>query len=409
MRTLTRVKVENFLSLKKLDLRLDSLNVLVGPNGAGKTNLLKVFQFLGEVARVELAPAIAAIGGYDQLLYRGDDRNLNSIRIELEGMVTKHASPNALDEYRLNFWRMTNFRLRKVEGRNVEIRPEVFQRVENLVFKRYQGRGRRITLQGGRATVGKTGDREAGPEQTLQIRSGATGLGTLRRLSDEYGSPEWNAFAEVVEDLRLFEIDVEKVRNPSDLNDPSWLRPDASNLASFLLWMSERHPSSFDAIVEDVSFVLPGFERFEFVRQSGGENAVRLDIIEKHLKGSTPLARASFGTVRAIALFAMLHDPNPPRLTCLEEVDHGLHPHALDRIVERLRTASEKTQIVLATHSPALVNRFSESELIIVEREAGSAGSKLARPDPELVKELKENSDYDLGELWFSGVLGGGL
>lgn len=405
MRTLTRVKVENFLSIRKLDLRLDSLNVLVGPNGAGKTNLLKVFQFLGEVARRELAPAISMIeGGFDQLLYRGDDRTAANVRIELEGIVTKNASSNALDEYRLSFWRMGSLR-----GRSSETRPEIFQRVENLVFKRYQGRGRRITLKGSRATVGRADGQNFGPEQTLQIRSGATGLGTLRRLSDDYGSPEWNAFAQVVEELRLFEIDVDKVRRPADLSDPASLRPDASNLAAFLMWLRDEHSGAFQAVCDDVAFVLPGFIGFEFTPVGGSSSAIRLDIVERYMRGPTPLARASFGTVRAIALFAMLHDPNPPKLTCLEEVDHGLHPHALDRVVERLRTASAKTQIVLATHSPALVNRFSEQELIIVERQDASAASRFTRPDRDLVRDLKRKTDFELGELWFSGVLGGGL
>jgi predicted ATPase len=396
--------VENFLSIRRVDLRLQSLNVLVGPNGAGKTNLLKVFQFLGEVARRELAPAISAIGGFDNLLYRGEERAASNVRIELQGVVTKHSSFSALDEYKLSFWRVGRRRVAESP-----IISEMFQRVENLVFKRTQGRGRRITLKGGKATVGNTGEAVQGPEQTIEIQDSATGLGTLRRLSTEYGSPEWNAFAEVVEQLRLFEIDVDKVRLPSTLSDNNVLRPDASNLAAFLLYLQASHPESFAAVCEDVGFVLPGFRGFNFVAVGGSEAAVRLDIEEDHLRGATPLARASYGTIRAIALFAMLHDPAPPKLTCLEEVDHGLHPHALDRVVERLRQAADHTQIILATHSPALVNRFEAAELIIVERDAATGSSRFGRPDRSLVASLQARTDYQLGELWFSGVLGGGL
>ena len=68
---LTEVHIENFLSLRDVDLELRPLNVLVGPNGAGKTNLLKAFQFLGEIARQELLPAVQSVGGYDNLFYRG--------------------------------------------------------------------------------------------------------------------------------------------------------------------------------------------------------------------------------------------------------------------------------------------------------------------------------------------------
>lgn len=402
MRTLTRVRVENFLSIRQLTLRLDSLNVLVGPNGAGKTNLLKAFQFLGEVARSELAPAIGAIGGFDQLLYRGRDRSGAAVRIELQGIVTKHASSNALDEYKLSFWRYPRHS-------KDQAFPDVLARNENLIFKRFQGPGRRITLRGSKATVASQSGDDHRPSQVLHIQGNATGLGTLRRLSDEYGSPEWDAFAAVVEQLRLFEIDVDKMRKPSSRNNPTVLQPDASNLASFLEYLGKEHRDAYSAICDDVRFVLPSFEGFSFVEVGGADSAVRVDIREANLTSPTPLARASYGTLRAIALFAMLHDPAPPRLTCLEEIDHGLHPHALDRIVERLREASTRTQIILATHSPALVNRFDTTELIVVERDPVSGSSTFSRPNLALVRELREETDFELGDIWFSGAIGGGL
>ncbi|MBM4394608.1 MAG: ATP-binding protein [Deltaproteobacteria bacterium] len=57
----------------------------------------------------------------------------------------------------------------------------------------------------------------------------------------------------------------------------------------------------------------------------------------------TPLANASYGTIRALAILALLYDPNPPLLTCMEEIDHGLHPHVFDRLVELMRQASRHT------------------------------------------------------------------
>ena len=403
MRTITQISVENFLSLKRLDVRLDGLNVLVGPNGAGKTNILKLFEFLGEVSRQELAPAVKALGGFDNVLFRGAGRSTKSVKIEISGLITRHSGDNAPDEYKLSFNRLPSGLFSDGEKR------EVFSRREQLVFKRYQGPGRRITLKGGRVTVGPT-DGTAGPnERTLEIQGQATGLGTLRRLSDAYGATEWNAFAEVVEQLRLFEVNVDRIRLPARTELRPRLRPDASNLASFLQYLRESEPAAYNAICSDVRFVLPGFESFEFRAIGGSEEALEVSIRESHLSSTTPLARVSFGTLRAIALFAMLHDPSPPKLTCLEEIDHGLHPHALDRIVERLRQASKKTQIILATHSPALVNRLDPSELIIVERDEETGGSEVARPDPEMVARLRESTGYELGELWFSGILGGAL
>lgn len=405
MATITRVRAENFLSFRRVDETLGPLNVLVGPNGAGKTNLLKVFEFLGNVARAELAPAIQALGGFDNVLFRGSGRASGTVRLQIEGLVTTHSSANAPDEYRLSFSRLNQVRLSKSQS----ILRETFRRNEELVFKRYRGPGRRITLSGGRVTVGNNAAANEGPEQELRIESQATGLGTLRRLSEAYGSPEWNAFAEVVEQLRLFEIDVNKVRKPASTTDSARLEADSSNLAAFLLWLRESHPAVFTSLCDDVKFVYPSFAGFEFTELGGADAAIRVDVREAFLNGLTPLGRASYGTIRAIALFAMLHDPNPPKLTALEEIDHGLHPHALDRIVERLRQASKVTQIILATHSPALVNRLSLEELIVVEKDQSTGGSRLFRPSPAMVSRLRRETGYELGELWFSGALGGAL
>src|SRR5262249_54342208 len=120
------------------------------------------------------------------------------------------------------------------------------------------------------------------------------------------------------------------------------------------------------------------------------------------------LGEASYGSIRALSLLALLHDPNPPRLTCIEEIDHGLHPHALDRLVELLRKASSRTQFLIATHSPALVNRLLPEEVIVCERGPDGA-SRIPAIDPQEVRRMEQelHGELGLGELWFTGALGG--
>jgi predicted ATPase len=135
---------------------------------------------------------------------------------------------------------------------------------------------------------------------------------------------------------------------------------------------------------------------------------VVLNLVEAALPGSTKLQEASYGSIRALALLALLYDPSPPRLTCIEEIDHGLHPHILDRLVELLRQASSRTQFLIATHSPALVNRLTPDELIVCER-GEDAASRIPAIDPETVRAMERElqGEIGLGELWFSGALGG--
>ena len=156
--------------------------------------------------------------------------------------------------------------------------------------------------------------------------------------------------------------------------------------------------------------IAPSVKGVEFVNIGGvDDNAVALKIRERGLAGLTNMSEASFGTIRAMALLAMLHDPNPPKITCVEEIDHGLHPHALDRIVERLRSASQRTQLLVVTHSPALANRLKPKELIVCERDYESGASIIPAVESDMIALMAEESDLSLGELWFSGVLGGAL
>ena len=74
--------------------------------------------------------------------------------------------------------------------------------------------------------------------------------------------------------------------------------------------------------------VLPGFERLLIEEVGGSGDYLKLLVKETFFAKPTPLNHVSFGTVRALVLFSMLNDPDPPRLTCIEEIDHGFHPQA---------------------------------------------------------------------------------
>lgn len=401
MRTLTRVTARNFLSLKDVEVSLGDLNVLVGPNGSGKTNFLNIFRFIGDIARSDLVPAIEGFNGFESLIFRGSlGRTQRRIELHLEGVMTEHAHDNARDEYTLRIWSRSN----PVDGRTFAI-----IRGEEVVLKRKSGRGRRITLSGGKVDVVDITKSNALTKtaRKLDVQEESSGLAILRRLGEAYAAPQIESIAQIFETLRLFDVSVAAARRPSTTVRSENLNADASNIAAFLVYLKEEHPASFDLVREDVSFVLPGFQDFEFHTVGGADSAVRLDIKETRLSGATPLARASFGTIRAIALFAMLHDPNPPRLTCLEEVDHGLHPYALDRLVDRLREASTRTQIIVATHSPALVNRLKPEELIVFQRDPETGATVRPEFSTKEIRQMEEVSGLGLGELWFSGALGG--
>lgn len=393
--------------------------MLVGPNGAGKSNLLDVIRFLGDSARTDLVPALEARGGYHRVRYRGNPSGAG-IDINVHATVTQHSSPTALDEYLLTF------RQRAISAkerlRSEDIRRLIF-REESFRFKRTRGRGRRVTIHGRDVKVIETGPRGQEAERNwVELRNDSLGLATLPKLSETSGGAEIEKMAQLFSSFRVFEVDVAAARRPA--RRPEWLDveealfaqegppvtldSDGSNLAAFLL--SLRGTEAFEDLVSDARAIVPGLLDLKFVPVGGSQQSVAVELRENGLRGTTSLADASFGTIRALALLALLYDPAPPALTCVEEVDHGLHPYALDLIVDRLREASARTQFMIATHSPTLVNRLRPNELIVCERGVDGA-SMIPAIEPDSVRRMEKAADgkLRLGELWFSGALGGGL
>jgi predicted ATPase len=409
MRTLRQITAKNFLSLKTIRVDLGDLNVLVGPNGAGKTNLLNTIKFIGAVAKLDLLPAVESFGGFRRLVFAGPQAA--RIEVGIEATITTHASDSAPDSYTLSFVQ------RGRHSSSLTQAPErrIASRSEILTFKRTQGRGRRITVTGNKVDVqdirttarGKFG--AATPVRVdelgqTSLRTESAALSTLRRLRSDISDPI-DQLARFFEEFEVYDINVEMAKRPSPVRISNRLMYNARNLASFLYGLQKNHSEIFDAIIDDLRVVFPSVMAIEFETIGGATEAVVLMLRERPFKEPMPLEVASFGTVRALALLALLHDPNPPRLICVEEIDHGLHPLALDRVVDRMRGAVSRSQLIVATHSPALVNRLKAEELIVCERDPVDGASLIPAIEPSLVREMEAASGLKLGELWFSGAL----
>lgn len=383
------VEVENFRSLRKVSLPLGPLNVLVGPNGAGKTNVLEVFRFLADVIRTDLQPALDLRGGFDDLVFRGAEKPPNHLQIKLKATWTTHSSRTAPDEYSLRVTRSS--------------RRESFQ------FKRTQGRGRRITISGQKVSVVDTG--QGGGERQIGINALSSGLSTLPRLSDDQGGTEVATVAQRLASFRVFDVRVDAARLPSRFprGRSEVLDEDAANLAGFLLALRSQDESAWQRLVDDAREVLPQLDSIDFEYPSGAAHEVVIVLHERGLRRPTQLADASYGTIRLLGLLALLYDPNPPSLTCVEEIDHGLHPQALELLVERLREASGRTQFLIATHSPALADRLRPEELVVCERRDDGSSAIPALSVQQIERIVAESEGLPLGELWFTGALGGDL
>jgi predicted ATPase len=142
-------------------------------------------------------------------------------------------------------------------------------------------------------------------------------------------------------------------------------------------------------------------DRFEDikVRAEGGRSQL---YIKERGVGMISATRLSDGTLKFLCLMAVLFDPNPAPLVCIEEPETGLHPDALALVGDALKEASRRTQLIVTTHSEALIDRFTDSpeSILVCEREFDESTS-FRRLSGEDLKEWLE--EYTLGELWRRG------
>ncbi len=134
-------------------------------------------------------------------------------------------------------------------------------------------------------------------------------------------------------------------------------------------------------------------------------STIQTFIRDKKFNRSIPATRLSDGTLRYLCLLTLLCHPSPPPLICIEEPELGLHPDILSTVAELLIAASTRTQIIVTTHSDALVSGLSEVPESVLVCEQNNTGSHLRRLEPQQLKKWLEK--YTLGDLWRMGHIGG--
>ncbi|HZI07942.1 MAG TPA: AAA family ATPase, partial [Archangium sp.] len=156
-------------------------------------------------------------------------------------------------------------------------------------------------------------------------------------------------------------------------------------------------------IVSTIRLVAPFFDDFRLRPSPFNEQKIQLEWSERNSDAYFNAHALSDGTLRFICLATLLLQPNLPSLILIDEPELGLHPYAIQVLAGLVRSASEKTQVILSTQSVTLVNQFEPEDLVVVDRANGE--SLFRRLSSEDTQDWLEG--YSLGELWEKNVFGG--
>jgi predicted ATPase len=229
----------------------------------------------------------------------------------------------------------------------------------------------------------------------------------------EYTVPGWEGteVKNFVASWRFYSLLPASMKQVNGAVEQYWLSENGDNLSSWLLTLQTRYPEAFRMLQQAASDVLPGLEAILAPPTQFGTTFIATR--EKHLQRPITLWRMSNGELSFLALLSLIFAP--PELSaplyCVEEPENHLHPRLLETLVELLTQRQEAmgtqaTQVIITTHSPHLVDRFSLDDLIVIDKQYGA--TRCTRPaSHNHLRELLEREGLGLGELWFSGALGG--
>jgi predicted ATPase len=198
----------------------------------------------------------------------------------------------------------------------------------------------------------------------------------------------------------LYEPDVSKLQEDSRLVSAKTILPDASNLPWMILDLQQKHADMFDLWVSHAQTALPHLKHIEAIRREDGFHAYLQATYDGEY--TVPSSGLSAGTLRILALTILPYLSNPPDIVCLEEPENGIHPRAIESILESLSSLYD-SQVLLATHSPiVLASTALPSVIVMQSEESGDRKAIAGNSHPRLEG---WHGEIDLGSLFAAGIL----
>lgn len=366
---LKRVVLRNYRSIGVCDVRLGALTYLVGANGSGKSNFLDALHLVRDALSTSLDNALNERGGLSQVRRRSYGHPTHfAVRLEF-----------LLPDGREGFYA---FDVGALPDRGYQVGTE-------KCFVSGKGKGPFFHIERGELKESSETSFPAVTADRLALVS-VSGMAVFR--------PVYDAFMA----MGFYNLNPKLMRDPQKPQDGRLLKPVGENVASVIGHLERVAPEGLSLIEEYLQTVVPGLESvrrqpigpletLEFrQRVAGAKDAWRF-----------PAQNMSDGTLRALGILTALFQGNrdfAPLLIGIEEPETALHPSASAALREALMRASKRTQIVVTSHSPDLLDDrlIPPEQFLAVAAEGGE--TKIATLDGSS-KEMMRAHLFSAGEL----------
>jgi predicted ATPase len=387
MKTFDSIQVQGFRRLRDFHLRLEPLNVMIGANGSGKTSLLEVFSLLAASASGGLKETIHNLGGVNLNLTASEYSDTSAAE-EMRFGLEKSVPGNAPLKYSVSL---------RQAGANYQIPNESFTQHQDVTkpgphkhfdagygdVRYYDPAARKLVIPAW----------EHDPQESA-----------LSQVPKMYQAPE-DFRKTLASSTHYHGLDVGSrapVRLPQPMREAKLPGRDGEDLVSCLYWMREAGPDRFETIQDTIRAAFPGFERLNFPPVAAGTLALTWK--EKGMKHPFFMHQLSEGTLRFLWLVTLLYSPGLTGVTMIDEPEVSLHPELLSILADCLREASQRTQLIIATHADRLVRFLSPGDVVVMDVQEDGTTRATRAIDLNLDAWL---DDYTLDQVWQHGTLGG--
>lgn len=381
MNSFERITIEGYRRLfnVQIDMRDRPLTVMIGANGVGKTSLLEIFSLLAASANAQLANKISELGGLPDIITR--DR-ANSITISLSMSVPGYAP---LD-YQLEV---------ALKGFTYEIALETLTQQNNRhalePLKYIESRGLDVIYFNteDRALLRPNWDHN--PLET-----------SLAQVPKMYQEPE--KLRKRLASCTFYgalNVAPKSPRLPQSMRPASLPGANGEDLVSCLYYLRETDPERFEIIEDTLTAAFPDFERLGFPPVAAG--TITMTWKDKNFSKPIYMHQLSEGTLRFIWLITLLQSPGLTAVTLIDEPEVSLHPELLRLLADMMREASQKTQLIVATHSDRLIRFLKPEEVLVCDAEDGLTTMRWG--DSFNLEHWLE--EYSLDQVWAMNLMGG--
>jgi predicted ATPase len=374
------LKVKNFKSLRDAQFKPRPLSVLVGPNSSGKSNLFDVFKSVRDIVRGG-SPAVKPRDWFDTVVWSG--RTDSKVSFELKGKFPHNR--RELGFHYLLELSGSEFGWFSVSKESVTVSEnDVFHKL--LEFPDERSMASTYDLEG--RHLGSTSSPSGATSYLHGFRN--DGVNILGSLSAHIQSWE------------VYDPSPVLMKASVPVKYELRLAPEGQNLAGVLHTLHSEFPEIFSNIQDRLQALLPESRQLLSLLTMEGETHPGL--LEEDVSSKVPASAMSAGTLRFLGFLAVLYSPDAPPLVCFEEPENNLHPYALELLMDVLKSASRKRQVLISTHSPYLLNLVDPESVFVFDKKHGETEITEARTKKNLKSLLRQ---VGLGEAWYAGTIGG--